>query len=133
VARPIGALARAVKWARRRPAVAGLSALCLLLSLTAFALVTWKWREAVLAREAEQRQRWLAEQAEGEAQQKARDEAVARRAEEQARAAAEGQLYRSNIGLAHSEWLAGNPGHALELLNECPQGRRRWEWHYLKR
>jgi WD40 repeat protein/serine/threonine protein kinase/tetratricopeptide (TPR) repeat protein len=47
VARPISTFGRAAKWARRRPAVAGLSATVLVLSVAAFALVTWKWREAV--------------------------------------------------------------------------------------
>jgi WD40 repeat protein/tRNA A-37 threonylcarbamoyl transferase component Bud32 len=47
VARPIGPLARAAKWARRRPAVAGLLATLVLVALVGFALVTWKWQEAV--------------------------------------------------------------------------------------
>jgi WD40 repeat protein len=50
LARPVGVLARAVKWARRRPAVAALGAgICLTLAL-GFAGVTWQWREAEGAR-----------------------------------------------------------------------------------
>jgi WD40 repeat protein len=133
VARPVGPLERLLKWARRRPAVAVSSAVSVLVAITAFALVTWKWREAVDAREAESEQRVLAEQAEGQAQQKARDEEAARRAEEQARREGQRQLYRSNIALAHREWLADNPSRSLELLNECPVHLRGWEWHFLKR
>src|SRR5262249_57914835 len=46
LARPAGPLERWVKWARRRPGVAGLSAALVLVAVTAFALVTWKWQEA---------------------------------------------------------------------------------------
>src|SRR5262249_38829803 len=49
-ARPVGVLARTVKWARRRPAIAALGAgICLILAL-GFAGVTWQWREAEGAR-----------------------------------------------------------------------------------
>jgi WD40 repeat protein len=49
-ARPVGVLARTIKWARRRPAIAAMGAgICLLLAL-GFAGVTWQWREAEEAR-----------------------------------------------------------------------------------
>jgi formylglycine-generating enzyme required for sulfatase activity len=48
-ARPVGYAERAVKWCRRHPAVAALSALVLLLTLVAAGLVTWQWQEAVMA------------------------------------------------------------------------------------
>src|SRR5262249_48615100 len=80
LARPVSVTGRALKWARRRPAVAGLAAFSLVLAVTAFALVTWEWRVAVGARRAEAQQRDLAEEAESEAKQKARDEGAARRA-----------------------------------------------------
>jgi WD40 repeat protein len=59
-ARPVRPWERALKWARRRPAVALLSALCLGVVLVAFGLVTWQWHEADTARlqETEQRQRY---------------------------------------------------------------------------
>jgi eukaryotic-like serine/threonine-protein kinase len=41
--------------------------------------------------------------------------------------------YRHRIALAHREWLANNPDRALELLNECPEKYRHWEWHFLYR
>jgi WD40 repeat protein len=49
-ARPVGLPTRAVKWARRRPAVAALgTGICLAVAL-GFAGVTWQWREADGAR-----------------------------------------------------------------------------------
>jgi WD40 repeat protein len=58
-ARPVGLGERAWKWARRRPGVAGLSAVVVLVTAAALALVTWQWfraeDEAVQARRAEGR------------------------------------------------------------------------------
>jgi WD40 repeat protein len=56
-ARRVGLPERAWKWARRRPAVASLSAAVVLVTAAALGLVTWQWRraegEAVQARRAE--------------------------------------------------------------------------------
>jgi WD40 repeat protein len=132
-ARPVSAWERAVKWAKRRPAVAALSALSALLALVGLSLVLWQWREAVGARR-------QAEAAEGREREKAAAEASAREAavqaqqqETEARRQAETQLYLSNVALAQREFQANNLGRAEELLNECPVALRGWEWHYLKR
>ena len=45
----------------------------------------------------------------------------------------ESALYFHRIALAHRELSVDNLGRALELLEECPQGLRQWEWHYLER
>jgi hypothetical protein len=45
-ARPVGRGERLVKWCRRNPGVAGLSAAVALLALVATGLVTWQWRQA---------------------------------------------------------------------------------------
>jgi tRNA A-37 threonylcarbamoyl transferase component Bud32 len=48
-ARPVGRRERLVKWCRRNPGVAGLSAATALVALVAAGLVTWQWRQAVAA------------------------------------------------------------------------------------
>src|SRR5262249_1948167 len=55
-ARPVGAVGRATRWARRRPAVAALLAVCTTVAAVAFAVVTWEGRQA-------RRAQGLAEQA----------------------------------------------------------------------
>jgi WD40 repeat protein len=47
VARPVTRLERAVKWARRRPAIAGLLALVALVTALGLGGVLWQWRTAV--------------------------------------------------------------------------------------
>jgi WD40 repeat protein len=105
LARPVGAWERAVKWARRRPAIAALLTLVVVVTALGFGLVTWQWRQA----EAAQR---------GEAT-KAKELLI--------------KNYTRNIGLAGSEFGSGNVGRAQELLDDCPEEMRGWEWHYLKR
>jgi WD40 repeat protein len=118
-ARPVGAWERAVKWAERRPAVAGLLAAVVLLTAAGLTGVTWQW-----LRVEEQKQQ--VEKALGETDQ-------ARRAEKEQKEKVEASDYRHRIALAHHEWLAGNVLRAEQLLDECPSALRRWEWHYLKR
>jgi hypothetical protein len=48
-ARPVGRGERLVKWCRRHPGVAALSAALVVLVLVAGSLVTWHWRQAVTA------------------------------------------------------------------------------------
>jgi WD40 repeat protein len=65
LARPVGPLERAAKWARRRPAVAALSAAVVLVAVVGFSLVAWKWRD-----ELEQRRRAESAQEKEEIQRK---------------------------------------------------------------
>jgi hypothetical protein len=54
-ARPTRLWERAAKWAKRRPAVAGLSAAIVLLALIGFGMVTWQWHRAEVSRLVAQR------------------------------------------------------------------------------
>jgi WD40 repeat protein/serine/threonine protein kinase len=104
-ARPVSRRERALKWVRRRPALAVLAALLVLVSLAGFAGVSWQWLRA-----------------EGE-YQKAADLAEARGRTAHAR----------SIALAYAEWRAGNAGRAEQMLAECRPELCGWEWHYLRR
>jgi WD40 repeat protein/serine/threonine protein kinase len=51
----------------------------------------------------------------------------------EALARGERSLYFNRIALAERELAANNIGRAEELLTECPEKLRGWEWHFLKR
>jgi tRNA A-37 threonylcarbamoyl transferase component Bud32 len=56
MARRMGVVERLVRWTRRNPAIAGLTAAVVLVTVVGFAAVAWQWREAVTQRSlAEQR------------------------------------------------------------------------------
>ncbi len=42
-------------------------------------------------------------------------------------------IYLQRIALARRELVAGNVGRTEELLDDCPESLRGWEWHFLKR
>jgi WD40 repeat protein len=111
-ARPVGSLERAWKWAKRKPALAGMAAACLVVAAVSFALVTWKWTDASRARDDARR-----------------EEARALRALERA----EASLYFNQVALADREWAGNNPARALAVLESCREALRGWEWHYLRR
>src|SRR5262249_47315165 len=50
-ARPVGPLERGWKWAKRRPALAAMTAVCALVITVSFALITRQWLEATRARD----------------------------------------------------------------------------------
>ena len=49
-----------------------------------------------------------------------------------ARRATEVALYENRIALADREFSAGEPGRAIDLLDECAPSLRGWEWFHLK-
>ena len=134
LARPVGVMERAMKWARRRPALAAL----LLSTVLGVAVIVWKYVDA-------EQQRGKAERAE----QKAVDQAgKAKRAEQTAidekksadaaRQTAEKQLdrsellvYASKLSLAQSAFQEGNGALALQYLDECQWNLRGWEYRHL--
>jgi WD40 repeat protein/tRNA A-37 threonylcarbamoyl transferase component Bud32 len=144
-ARPVGRLERVSKWARRRPALAGLLAVSVgaVLALAGFAA----YFTATLAAEVERadKARQDAEFQRGQAEQLARREADARqqaeedkrKADEEKRKAemqsdrAERLVYVGQLSLAQREWQDGNVAVARDLLDACQKNRRGWEHRYL--
>src|SRR5262249_6317672 len=104
-ARPIGPWERAGKWARRRPVVAALLTSIAVVSGVGFSGILWQWGQAEGARHN-----------------------LTNKAEE-----LQIKNYFRTISLAERELASNNAGRAEELLDECPEHLRGWEWHYLKR
>jgi WD40 repeat protein/tRNA A-37 threonylcarbamoyl transferase component Bud32 len=131
-ARPVGPAGRALKWAKRQPAVAALLGTVALVTALGFGLVLWQWSEAL-----EQRNR---------ADEKTREEAAAREAElkakldaqadRDAKATALGRevlaTHALRIRSAQRELFEGNVTRARALLNDCDAGQRHWEHAYLE-
>jgi WD40 repeat protein len=114
-ARPVGPGERLVKWVRRRPAVAALTALALALVI---GLTAGGW--------------WYADH---EGRRAAQETALRKEATEQ-RDAALLNLYVSGINLAQREWEANHVGRVVDLLEglrprEDQKDLRGFEWHYL--
>jgi WD40 repeat protein/tRNA A-37 threonylcarbamoyl transferase component Bud32 len=135
-ARPVGAAERAWKWAKRRPAVAGLLAAVVLAILGGLGGMVW------YARDAEQALRdKLAMETDRGAEYRGRIEALGREKEALGREkeALEGwrkSAYYNWLALAHNEYRANNLVRADEMLSDgkkCPEDLRNFEWYYLKR
>ncbi len=119
VARPVTAAERLGKWARRRPAIASLSAAVLVVVILGLTGVLWQWRQAVHNLDEADRQRGIAQEKGREATEKARS--------------LERQLYFNRINLAQREWTSNRSAAAEALLDRCPPDLRDWEWSYLRR
>jgi WD40 repeat protein/Flp pilus assembly protein TadD/tRNA A-37 threonylcarbamoyl transferase component Bud32 len=98
LARPVSAWEKGTNWARRRPAVASLSAAIVGVTVLAFALVTWQWLTAVRAGQ-------VAENARQDAAKRAEAEAEAHRQEAEARAIAVAEKKKAEAaqGIAERE------------------------------
>jgi WD40 repeat protein/tetratricopeptide (TPR) repeat protein len=163
LARPVGTIEKAVKWVRRRPAVAGLLAALAALTALGVALLLWQYGETVAERDRFFTQKGIAEEKEKDAlfqkgvaetnatearaaEGKARTaEGKAREAETRAKESAEKlkdalddsrRLFAgSKIQLAAA--ALRDPTTPISLvhdhLDEVPPDQRFWEWRYLKR
>lgn len=110
-ARPVGTTERVTKWIRRRPAVAALTALLLLVVVTGAALIVWNWRVAVF-------------------HEKEKD--LALKDAKTSLAATRRSDYFQRIARADLELEAHNTAAAAKILDSCPEDLRGWEWNYLK-
>jgi WD40 repeat protein len=107
LARRAGTWERVGKWSRRHPAVAALVGMSGVAALTLVGLgVALVYHARLQAAYAE------------------KDAALARELT---------FLYQNRIIFAEREMNDNNPHRVEELLSECPEDRRNWEWNYLKR
>ncbi len=134
-ARPVGRLERASKWARRHPARAAATALVVLvLGLGGVGVtMTWLWQQAEGARRQAEGARQQAEQAQVELAGALAGERRAKQQAEAAEAKSQQLMYLRAVDLAHREWTEDNFARAEQLLADCPNKLRRWEWYYVHR
>lgn len=110
-ARPIGSLERFAKWVRRRPAIASLMALLLLVGMIGAGLVIWQWQSAVF-------------------HEREKDKAL--KGVQSSLLAMRRSDYFQRIARADLELAAYNSDFATQILDSCPEDLRDWEWGYLK-
>ncbi len=121
-----GPVTRTLKWARRRPAVAGLvAALVVAVTAGAVGILLALGRAVAEARRAD-REAVAARQESARASEK---EAEARAEQESTRQA----LYLAQIRGAAAELLALDPASAVQSLDATPRDLRNWEYRYLVR
>jgi putative hemolysin len=118
-ARPVGVAERVAKWVKRRPAVAALLALVLLLTAVGLGGIAWAYGEALRERNNAQTEATNARLAEKKTQDQLQE--------------TERALANSKVVLADAFWRAGKVALARDRLDEVPDELRLWEWRYLKR
>ncbi len=140
--RPAGLLERGYKWAKRKPAVAGLYAATTTAVLLLFvgAAIAVERRAAVAARIAADTARDEADRERGNADAA---RGVADREREKAVAARDGEIaarnevttlnYYRQVERAHGVWGENDVLKAMRLLIDTTPDRRDWEWRYVAR
>jgi WD40 repeat protein len=147
-ARPVGATERAVKWARRRPAVAGLVALVALVGAAGLGGILWAYGEALDQRNAARGEARRADAKATEAlrEKKRADAKAAEALREKARAdqkaadalrekeRADERAYFAQVGRAEAQLAAADHLAAVSALDQVgPAYQRNWEYRYLRR
>jgi WD40 repeat protein/tRNA A-37 threonylcarbamoyl transferase component Bud32 len=133
-ARPVSARERLVKWARRRPAVAGLLAALVFLTAAALGVIGGLYGEAIGETARAQQAERQAQQDRAEAEEKGREARAQKKLAESELDRAERELDRAerlvhagHIEAAQREWEAGNTALAWEHLEAC-----RWDFRGLE-
>jgi WD40 repeat protein/serine/threonine protein kinase len=126
VARPVPPWERALKWARRRPAIATLVAAVLLLVASLLGLGIWSYAEINRSLTTAEKLAETEARANGEAQEQTK--LANQRANDLA-----WEAYINRVNRAYREVQDDNVALAEDLLQGCPIELRGWEWHYVNR
>jgi WD40 repeat protein len=120
-ARPVTPTERALKWIKRRPALAAVYALLITVTLLGGlgGTLAWRWYET--------------DSAKREIEEALGREQRALAGQKEAREELERHFYIHRINLAWRDWNVGDVVGARKNLEDCPPSRRQWEWHYLHR
>jgi WD40 repeat protein/tRNA A-37 threonylcarbamoyl transferase component Bud32 len=133
LARPVGVSERVLKWVKRRPMVAALLALVMLVTAGGLGGIAWAYGEALASAE-QARQAEARALDEKEAADDAKDDVLKqKKAAEKAAEERRQQLANSQVMLADAAWREGHVALAQDRLDEVPSDLRLWEWRYLKR
>jgi eukaryotic-like serine/threonine-protein kinase len=132
-ARPVGPAERVVKWVKRRPTVAALSAVLAAVIMVAFAAVTAAMFQANEERTRAQDRGLQLQDANDELTREQGVRAAAERVAKNRADEAERGSYLNGVGLAAQLARDGDLRRARQVLAECPDAYRRWEWNYLDR
>src|SRR5213078_1341744 len=92
-------------WARRRPAVASLMMLVMVVTILGFGGIVWEWRKAMDAERATKKA----------LEEKVKAQHQTQQALEHARLA----LYFNRIALAEREWQSNHVARADQILDSC--------------
>ena len=130
-ARPVGRLERGWRWCRRKPVVSGLVAAVGITLLLGTVGTTTMAVLANIARGQMEEEKTRADTT-AAAERIARQNADSQREEAvQAKLKSDRLLYRILIDQADAELRKGNFMRAREILAQCPNEPRSWEWGYL--
>ena len=146
MARRPGSMERLTKWARRRPAMAGLLAALVCVTVVGIAGILWKYFDAEEQRRRAEDRRIAAEKAESKAEEKrdAAEKAETFAKSESQRAnderdekdreltRAENLLYESQLSRSQLYAQEGNYAAARNLLDSCRWDFRGWEHDFLR-
>jgi WD40 repeat protein len=139
-ARPVGLAGRAVRWARRRPAVAALLAGMMGMAAVGLGGILWAYGEAVRERNAARAaERATEEEADKVRVQKQKADDKAEEARREAEAAKQATdearrlTYFAQIGRAEAHLQAGDYEAARGVLRRVGPEHRGWEYGYLWR
>jgi serine/threonine protein kinase/WD40 repeat protein len=117
LARPVGPVERAWKWARRNPTLGGLLVALVFVSLLGFSGVLVGYLTALDGWRQADTQRVIAQQKSLEAQIQHQR--------------AETNLALSQLTQVRLDWRLGNLGSSMRTLQEIDESRRGWFWHHL--
>ena len=124
LARPVGNLERAVKWAKRRPTVAGLLATLVVVVLAAIGGLAALWWEA-------DTQRLLAVDAQAEAERQKNEALTQQKLAQQRAAALNERLYAVDMVQLHDAWELAELSRLRRQLDQYQKSPLRgFEWHY---
>lgn len=123
-ARPVGAVERGWRWAKRHPGRAAMM-LAPVLMLVAWGVGATQAYLTQVRATREQEVLSVRLQAANAEMEKAQFETAA------ALVKAEDALTANRLNLAHQYWLANGARRSRAMLEQVRESRRRWEWHYL--